>query len=88
MDDQFHDTICLMSKHTVIMDTLIPLHRKTRRYRRQSMEDAKRMLKTKQEHYAIYQAIISGDAELAQKLVTQHISNAKSHMLEGAKKNG
>lgn len=88
VDDQFHDTICLMSKHTVIMDTLIPLHRKTRRYRRQSMEDAKRMLKTKQEHYAIYQAIISGDAELAQKLVTQHISNAKSHMLEGVKKNG
>lgn len=88
VDDQFHDTICLMSKHSVIMDTLIPLHRKTRRYRRQSMEDAQRMPKTKQEHYAIYQAIISGDAELAQELVTRHISNAKSHMLEGARKNG
>lgn len=88
VDDQFHDTICLMSKHSVIMDTLIPLHCKTRRYRRQSMEDAQRMPKTKQEHYAIYQAIISGDAELAQELVTRHISNAKSHMLEGARKNG
>lgn len=34
MDDQFHDVICDMGGHAVISDTLVPLHRKTRRYRK------------------------------------------------------
>ena len=29
VDDQFHDLICVLSKRTVITDTLIPLHHKT-----------------------------------------------------------
>ncbi len=85
VDDQFHDSICLMSKRTVIMDTLIPLHRKTRRYRRLAMDDWSRATKTKGEHYAIYQAIASGDADLAARLTTEHITNAKIHMMEGMK---
>lgn len=88
VDDQFHDAICYLSKRAVIMDTLVPLHRKTRRYRRIAMNDWDRVPKTKQEHYEIYQAMISGNAELAQELTTKHITNAKIHMLEGAKNNG
>ena len=42
MDDQFHDVICDMGGHAVISDTLVPLHRKTRRYRKASIADAKR----------------------------------------------
>ena len=88
VDDQFHDTICTLSKRNVFMDTLIPLHRKTRRYRRQSMEDWSRTTNTKQEHYEIYQAIASGNAELAQELMAKHITNAKNHMIERMKNNG
>lgn len=88
VDDQFHDAICYLSKRNVIMDTLIPLHRKTRRYRRIAMEDWNRTTRTKQEHNEIYLAIISGNAELAQELTTRHISNAKEHMMEGMKQNG
>ena len=88
VDDQFHDAICYLSKRTVIMDTLIPLHRKTRRYRRLAMDDWNRVPKTKQEHYEIYQAIVSGNAELASELTAKHITNAKIHMLEGMKENG
>ena len=88
VDDQFHDMICLLSKRTVIMDTLIPLHRKTRRYRRIAMDDWARATKTKGEHYEIYQAIVSGNAELAAELTTRHITNAKVHMMEGMKNNG
>ena len=88
VDDQFHDAICYLSKRNVIKDTLIPLHRKTRRYRRIAMEDWTRTTRTKQEHYEIYQAIISGDAKLAQELTTKHITNAKEHMMEGMKNNG
>ena len=83
VDDQFHDAICLLSKRTVITDTLIPLHRKTRRYRRISMGDWTRTEKTMQEHRQMYEAIVSGNAELAKELTTKHIENAKKHMLGG-----
>ena len=85
VDDQFHDAICLLSKRTVITDTLIPLHRKTRRYRRIAMEDRERTTKTMKEHRAIYEAVVSGNAELAMELTTQHIANAKEHMLGSVK---
>ena len=88
VDDQFHDCICYFSKRTVIMDTLIPLHHKTRRYRRIAMEDWARATKTKGEHYEMYQAIVSGNAELAEELTTKHIMNAKKHMMEEMKFNG
>ena len=83
VDDEFHDAICRLSKRTVITDTLVPLHRKTRRYRRIAMEDRERTANTMREHRAIYEAIVSGDAELARQLTAKHIENAKEHMLGG-----
>ena len=88
VDDQFHDAICTLSKRNVIMDTLIPLHRKTRRYRRLSMEDWNRTTNTKREHYEIYQAMASGNAELAEELTARHITNAKNHMIGRTENNG
>jgi DNA-binding GntR family transcriptional regulator len=88
VDDQFHDLICILSKRTVITDTLIPLHHKTRRYRRIAMEDWARATKTKGEHYEIYEAIVSGNAELAEELTTKHIMNAKMHMMKEMQFNG
>ena len=88
VDEQFHDLICYLSKRTVIMDTLIPLHRKTRRYRRISMEDWSRTVNTRKEHKAIFDAMASGDADLAEKLMAGHIENAKKHMLGGFKNHG
>ena len=82
VDDEFHDAICRLSGRTVITDTLIPLHRKTRRFRRIAMEDRERTTKTTQEHRAIYEAIVSGDALLAKKLTKAHIANAKDHMIQ------
>ena len=82
VDDEFHSVICRLSRRTVLVDTLIPLHRKTRRYRRIAMEDRQRSAKTMKEHRAMYEAIISGNAELAMELTTQHISNAKNHMMK------
>ncbi|MBO4937487.1 MAG: GntR family transcriptional regulator [Oscillospiraceae bacterium] len=88
VDDQFHDAICYLGKRTVITDTLVPLHRKTRRYRKLSLEDRGRTSLTMKEHRAIYEAIVSGNAELAMDLTTQHIANAKEHMIERLKNNG
>lgn len=88
MDDKFHDTIYQLCGRPILRDTLIPLHRKTQRYRRISIEDKGRLDKSIQEHKAIYNAIISGDPELASTLITQHIERAKKNMIERCYQNG
>ncbi len=79
-DDDFHACICRLSRRSVIKDTLVPLHRKTRRYRRVAMEDKNRAASTLQEHHEIFDAIKAGNAELARDLSAKHIVNAKVHM--------
>ena len=88
VDDRFHDAICCMSRRSVIIDILVPLHRKTRRFRRMALSDGVRVPKTTREHAAICQAMVSGEAELARELTEKHITNAKNHMLEGWNING
>ena len=85
MDDAFHEAIYELSGRTVIRDTLQPLHHKTQRYRRISMADPQRVENTMQEHKAMYEAIVSGNAELAAELTEKHIENAKIHMIAGCK---
>ena len=46
-DDLFHDAICQLSRRNVIEDTLVPLLRKTRRFRRISMNDPNRIVHTR-----------------------------------------
>ena len=72
MDDQFHDVICDMGGHAVISDTLVPLHRKTRRYRKASIADAKRTAQVVKEHRAIFDAIAAGDADRAAERAAAH----------------
>ena len=88
VDDQFHDAICRLSRRTVIEDTLVPLLRKTRRFRRISMSDPNRIVNTQAEHRRIYDAMMAGNAELAKALTTEHITKAKEHMIGGLKQNG
>ena len=83
VDDQFHDMICTLSKRSVIADTLIPLMRKTRRYRRVAIDNWERTTNTMNEHRKMYEAIASGNAELAEELATAHIVSAKRHLIEG-----
>ncbi len=80
-DDEFHAVICRLSNRNVIIDTLIPLHRKTRLYRKIALEDQERTPNTVREHRKILEAIVSGNAELARDLTSKHIENAKNHMM-------
>lgn len=81
IDDDFHDMICKLSKRSVIADTLMPLHRKTRRYRRKSMDNKSRTACVVKEHRAIYEAIAAHDADHARLLTTKHVENARKSML-------
>ena len=87
-DDEFHAAICRLSCRNVINDTLLPLHRKTRLYRKIAMEDQQRSPKTLREHRQIFDAIIAGDGELARDLMSKHIENAKKHMMGCVNING
>ena len=88
VDDQFHDLIYELSKRTVIRDTLLPLHKKTQRYRKASIERTERLAHSVAEHRGIFEAMASGNAELAQSLITEHIEKAKKNMLEGLSVHG
>lgn len=88
IDDEFHAAICRLSQRNVINDTLIPLHRKTRLYRKIAMEDKNRSPRTLEEHREIFEAIVNGDGELAKELTAKHITNAKKHMMGCVKIDG
>ena len=82
-DDMLHDAICEMSKRTVIRDTLVPLHRKTRRYRKSAMQDKNRAILSLQEHHAIVDAMMGGDPDKVKAAMDAHLAKAKKYMLEG-----
>ena len=82
-DDRFHDIICQLSQRNVIRDTLVPLHRKTRRYRKSAIQNKDRAVLSLQEHRAIFNAMKEGDPEKAKEVMKAHIAKAKKHMLEG-----
>lgn len=88
MDDQFHKMIYLHSGRSVLSDTLQPLHRKTQRYRKQSISDDKRLSQSISEHKEIFNAMAARDADKAAELMSKHISNAMQYMVGRYQFNG
>ena len=88
MDDKFHNTIYVLSGRSVLRDTLQPLHRKTQRYRKQSISNDMRLEASISEHKAIFTAIEARDADKAAQLMKIHISNAKAYMVERKRDDG
>jgi DNA-binding GntR family transcriptional regulator len=88
MDDRFHDTIYELTGSAVLYDTLLPLHKKTQRFRKISIQDTARVPKSVGEHHAIFEAIAAGNAELAEELMNKHITNAKNSMIARLKDHG
>lgn len=82
-DDMFHDAICELSQRNVIRDTLVPLHRKTRRYRKAAMQNKERAVVSLREHHAILDALKEGNPNKVKEMMDAHITMAKKYMLEG-----
>lgn len=85
MDSKFHQLIYRFSGSSVLYDTLMPLHNKTQKYRKKSVENESRAAQSASEHRAIYEAIAARDADLAEKLTLTHIENARIHMQKRSK---
>ncbi len=81
-DDMFHDAICELSRRNVLRDTLVPLHRKTRRYRKTAMQEQDRAQNSLKEHHAIFEALRSGDPDKAKAAMDYHIQRVKENMLK------
>ena len=85
MDSRFHQLIYRFSGSSVLYDTLMPLHNKTQKYRKKSVENESRAEQSAREHRAIYEAIAAKDADLAETLTITHIQNASNHMQKRSK---
>lgn len=80
MDSKFHETVYRLSGSTALYDTLHPLHKKVIKYRKASVQDTGRAYQSVKEHRAICDAIVSGNADLAELLTIQHIKNARDNI--------
>ena len=80
MDSRFHETIYKMSGSTIFYDVLIPLHKKILKYRKASVSDSSRAAASVAEHRAIYEALLARDAQLAERLISEHLDNAYKHI--------
>lgn len=82
MDSRFHETIYKMSNSTIFYDVLVPLHKKILKYRKASVSNNSRAEASVAEHRAIYEALLARNAELAEKLTCEHLSNAFNHIIK------
>ena len=82
-DDMFHDAICALSRRSVIRDTLVPLHRKTRRYRRNALLDKERATQSLKEHHAILDALLARDPDKVKEAMDFHMGKVKANLLKG-----
>ena len=69
----------------MLRDVLLPLHKKTQKYRKASVQNESRAERSLAEHRAVYEAIAAGDAAAAEVAMTTHVQNAMAHMLKKQK---
>lgn len=81
-DSVFHELIYENSGSEIYNWILSSLHKKIQKIRSVSVSDPTRADKAVLEHKAIFDAIEKGDAEMAEKLMTDHINNARNNILK------
>ena len=82
LDSSFHQSIYRMSGSAVYYDTLMPLHTKTQKFRKATVESTGKAAQSAHEHRQVLEAIAAGDADLAEQAMTAHIHSAKTRLIE------
>ncbi|MGH6860007.1 MAG: GntR family transcriptional regulator, partial [Phyllobacterium sp.] len=70
----FHHAIYAASHSSFLIEQCVALHRRLRPYRRLQLRVRNRMRTSFNEHAAIVEAILDGNAELARSLLRQHVA--------------
>ena len=81
LDTAFHKTVFKASGSRTLERILTDLHRNTKAYRKVSLASPGRLEQSIREHRKILDAILSGNAEEADRLTSLHIEHALSNML-------
>lgn len=81
-DSEFHKLIYSYCGSRTLEALLSELHRKVQRYRRASVENRGRAAMAVAEHRGIYEAIKERDPELAERLIKEHIKNARESIMK------
>ena len=81
LDTAFHSMIYEASGSRTLERILTDLHSNTKAYRSQSLCVPGRLVRTLEEHKEILNAILTGNAEKAEKLTSAHIECAMENML-------
>lgn len=84
-DSRFHEIIFRAGKSRVLMQTLSSYHHYVQRARGKSLGTPGRAEQVLEEHRAIYEAIAARDPDGAEKLMVQHIKNARRNFLRNVK---
>ena len=71
-----------MSGSAAYYDTLMPLHTKTQKFRKATVESTGKAAQSAHEHRQVLDAIAAGDPERAEAAMTAHIHSAKTRLIE------
>ena len=82
LDSSFHQSIYRMGGSAAYYDTLMPLHTKTQKFRKATVESTGKAAQSAHEHRQVLEAIAAGNAELAGQAMTAHIHSAKTRLIE------
>ena len=82
LDGRFHEIIYRRCGSMILQDTLLPLHKKVQKFRQAALTEPTRAEKSVHEHRAIYDAIAARDADLAERLMNEHVANAMKNIMD------
>ena len=82
IDSEFHEKLYAYTGSFVYSDTLVPLHRKIQKYRKQSVEKGSSAMTSCAEHRKIIDAIITRDPQAAERAMNDHIAGAFARVRE------
>ncbi len=82
IDSEFHEKIYEYTGSSVFVDTLVPLHKKIQKYRKQAVEQESSALTSCAEHKMISDALATRDPEKAECAMNEHIKCAFGRVKE------
>jgi len=83
MDSRFHDLVYAAAGSIVLYDTLLPLHKKSQKFRKASVENHSRAEESLAEHRAVFEAVAAHDEKAAEAAMSIHVEHAKKHIMKG-----
>ena len=82
LDSDFHKTIYSLSGSAVFLDTLMPLHTKIQKFRKEAVASSGKAAVSVGEHRRVLEAIASRDPKAAEAAMSEHIASARRRLME------